>query len=427
MPDDQKRVLIVHQDRFSSLTSKMLSGRSQPETAPEGPSAVNLLRDNPPDVLVVEEGVGGIRLVGMSPKYVHIPVILPPSHPSPESIIRSRNAGVSTFLAKPFRPSDLHSRIQVALEEAASLDTESVEGSDEDADGAEERAEQGQSFKDKDRVKSIDGLPSFPATHAEIMKLARSDDSSSDDLAEKIQLDPSFLAQVLKLVNSSYYGFRKPTNSLKLAVTLLGTEEIGNLVMAAQVFEKFGNYEGGGGLDLAEFWRHSVGTAFIARAVGKKLQTEIEAAFLGGLLHDLGKVVLDRYFADYYRAVFEAVASNNQTILSAEMDLLGVGHEEIGGQLASAWKFSENYTACIEHHHNPTATRRYTRLVYVIHIADCLCRQLEYGSGGDSVVPEISSEILDHFSMGDRGMQILTDAAKADIDDADSFLSALSN
>ena len=74
----------------------------------------------------------------------------------------------------------------------------------------------------------------------------------------------------------------------------------------------------------------------------------------------------------YYRAVFEAVASNNQTILSAEMDLLGVGHEEIGGQLASAWKFSENYTACIEHHHNPTATRRYTRLVYVIHIADCL-------------------------------------------------------
>ena len=244
---------------------------------------------------------------------------------------------------------------------------------------------------------------------------------------KKIQLDPSFLAQVLKLVNSSYYGFRKPTNSLKLAVTLLGMEEIGNLVMAAQVFQQLGNYEDGGGLDLGEFWRHSIGTAFIARAVAKKLQAEIEAAFLGGLLHDLGKVVLDRYFSDYYGAVLESVEANNQTILAAELDVLGVGHEEIGGQLASAWNFSENYASCIENHHNPANTRRFTRLVYVINIADCLCRQLEYGSGGDSIVPEIGDEILDHFSMGDRGVQILTEAAKADIDDADSFLSALAN
>lgn len=197
--------------------------------------------------------------------------------------------------------------------------------------------------------------------------------------------------------------------------------------MAAQVFQQLGNYENGGGLNLGEFWRHSVGTAFIACAVAKKLQTEVEAAFLGGLLHDLGKVVLDRYFSDYYGAVIEAVDTNNQTILAAELDLLGVGHEEIGGQLASAWNFSENYAACIEHHHNPPDTRRFTRLVYVIHIADCLCRQLGFGSGGDSVVPEISDETLDHFSMDDRGMQILTDAAKSDIDDADSFLSALAN
>ncbi len=426
MPDDQKRVLIVDQDRFASLISKMLVGRFEPETASDGPSAVNVLRDSPPDLLIVEEGVGGIRLaelVGMSPKYDHIPIILTSSHPSPDSIIRSRNAGVTNFLAKPFRPSDLQACIQSALEEAQTA--QEADPEEEAAENGEEREEKSQSLRE--RVKQIDGFPTFPATHAEIMKLARSDDSSSGDLAEQIQLDPSFLAQVLKLVNSSYYGFRKPTNSLKLAVTLIGLEEIGNLVMAAQVFEQLGNYDGGGGLDLTEFWRHSVGTAFIARAVAKKLQTEVEAAFLGGLLHDLGKVVLDRYFADYYGAVFEAVETKNQTILDAELDVLGVGHEEIGGQLATAWKFGENYSACIENHHDPQKTRHYSRLVYVIHIADCLCRQLEYGSGGDSVVPEVSEEILDHFSMGDRGMQILTEAAKADLDDADSFLSALAN
>ncbi len=101
------------------------------------------------------------------------------------------------------------------------------------------------------------------------------------------------LATIFKLVNSSSYAFRKKIDSLKLAVTLLGLEEIANLVMAAQVFEKQGDYEDGSGLDANEFWRHSVGVAFAARAIFKKLQAEAESAFLAGMLHDVGKIALD--------------------------------------------------------------------------------------------------------------------------------------
>ena len=169
-----------------------------------------------------------------------------------------------------------------------------------------------------------------------------------------------------------------------------------------------------------------MGTAFIARAVAKKLQTEVEAAFLGGMLHDLGKVVLDRYFADYYGAVFERIGQAGIGIRQAERDVLGVDHEEIGGQLATAWKFSDNYENCILFHHEPHGSARFARLVRVVHIADCLCRQLEFGSGGDEVVPEIQADVLDSFSMGNRGVNILTEVAKADLEDADSFLGALS-
>ena len=422
MSEDKPNILIVDQERFSSLITKMLSGRYSVETAIDGPSAVRALSDLPPNVVVAEEGVGGIRLaelIGMSTKYGHVPVILTSAKPSPDTIIKSQNAGISTFLAKSFRPSELISRIDSALKEQVA--EESFEASQV---SEVERREQPTSIKD--RVKQIDGLPAFPATHAEIMKLSKSDDASSEDLAEKIQLDPSFLAQVLKLVNSSYYGFRKKTDSLKLAVTLLGMEEVGNLVMAAQVFERLGNYDGGGGLDLKQFWRHSIGTAFISRAVAKKLQTEVEAAFLGGMFHDLGKVVLDRYFADYYGAVFECVTRDSVSIRSAEMSTLDVDHQEIGGQLASGWDFSDNYSNCILHHHDPNHTVSFTRLVRVVHIADCICRQLEYGSGGDEVIPEVDSEVMNSFSMGDRGIHILTEAAKVDLDDADSFLGALS-
>ena len=419
MSEEKPTILIVDQERFSSLIMKMLAGRYDASAAVDGPSAVEQLRVSKPNVLVAEEGVGGLRLaelVGMSEQFSDIPVILTSAKPSPEAIIKSRAAGVSTFLAKPFRPSELVTRIDAAIEEG--------EEATERAHAEEEKQEKADNLKE--RVKQIDGLPAFPATHAEIMKLAKSDDSSSEDLAEQIQLDPGFLAQVLKLVNSSYYGFRKPTTSLKLAVTLIGMEAVANLVMAAQVFERLGNYEGGAGLDLKEFWRHSVGTAFISRAVAKKLQTEVEAAFLGGLLHDLGKVVLDRYFSDFYGSVFQRVEGGGICIRDAEREVLGLDHEEIGGQLAKAWKFSDNYTSCILNHHNPLMTERYTRLVRVVHIGDCLCRQLEYGSGGDETVPEILPEVMDSFSMGERGVSILTEAAKEDLDDADSFLGALS-
>jgi len=87
---------------------------------------------------------------------------------------------------------------------------------------------------------------------------------------------------------------------------------------------------------------HSVGTAFAARALAKKLSTEVEGAFLAGMLHDLGKVVLDRFFADYYGDVLDYVRDNEGvTLRAAEKEQVGVTHMKIGGQLADAWKFGQ--------------------------------------------------------------------------------------
>ena len=132
---------------------------------------------------------------------------------------------------------------------------------------------------------------------------------------------------------------------------------------------------------MAGLWKHSVGTAFIARAVSKKLQTEVDASFLGGMLHDLGKIVLDRFFADYYGAVVDTVKSESMSLYQAEMEILGVSHAEVGGLLAESWAFSKNFQNCMTHHHLPRGTRRHQRLVCVIHLADVLCHQLEFGSG----------------------------------------------
>ena len=320
------------------------------------------------------------------------------------------------YLAKPFRPSELRTRIDTLITRSSASDLES---STQDKDCPLDKLQ--------DRLKQLNGLPPFPATHSVILKLAKSEDATSEDIAEKIKLDPSLLATVFKLVNSAGYGFNKKVDSLNFAVTLLGLEEVANLVMTAQIFQNLGDHVNGGGLDIQEFWKHSVGTAFVSRAIAKKLQTEIDSAFLAGMLHDLGKIVLDRCFSDFYTTVLEHVQSGGRLILEAESDILGLTHSDVGGQLASEWKFAEYYTSAIRYHHRPGETQRFNRLASVVHLADLICRKIGYGSGGDPGIPDLSESVAERFNLGERGMSSLEKAAEIELDDANSFLNALAS
>lgn len=439
---DNRNILVVDQEKLGGLILKMLTKEQLgSELATDGLKAITKLRTYAPDLIVADVNIpgGGIRLaelVGMNPKLQNVPVILMSANPTPDIVIRARNAGASSYLAKPFRPSELTSRIENALSHPPPAppappkpneDNEANHSANAPDKGQAEEAEEEGGNDIISRVKSIEGLPSFPSTHAEILKLAKSDDASSDDIADKLQLDPGLLATIFKLVNSSAYGFNKQVKDLSLAVTLLGLEEIANLVLAAQVFEKLGSYEDGAGLNLQEFWRHSVGTAFVAKAIAKKLNTEMESAFLAGMMHDLGKIILDRYFDDYYKAVFEVIVGEDLAIAKAEQEILGVTHAEVGGQLAEEWKFPKNYLNAIAFHHDVRNAPRYQRLVCIVHLADIICREFKYGNGGDDQIPEPDESALDRFSLGDRGMNILREVSEEELQGAESFLSALSS
>ena len=417
--DSKQKILVVDRDRFADIISRMLAHNYDPDTANDGLIAVKKLREILPSAIVVDIDIPGnglklAELVGVSPSYREVPIILTSTDTSPDNFIKAQNAGANSYLAKPFGPSDLASRIQSAINGGAPAPLSS--GSGKDVDNTEVFTT---------RVKTIDGLPAFPATHTKILELAKSEDATAEDLAEQIQLDPGLLANVFKLVNSSAYGFNKPVKELSLAVTLLGMEEIANIVMVAQVFDNMGDYEEGAGIDLKEFWKHSVGTAFIARAVSQKLQTETEHSFLGGMLHDLGKIVLDRYFSNYYGEVVQIATEQSRPIFDVEEEILGLTHAEIGGQLAQEWKFPRNHLNTILHHHTPEKTKRDQRLVCLIHIADILCRQFQFGSGGDNTVPEISEHAIKRFSLTDESLQRLTEAAEAELENADAFLATL--
>tara|TARA_Y100000588_G_scaffold394300_1_gene514035 strand:- start:3706 stop:4806 length:1101 start_codon:yes stop_codon:yes gene_type:complete len=241
--EEQRPVLIVDGEKLSGLIAKMIGTDYSTDVAHDGLGAVQKLRGLLPEAIIVEVDIPGngiklTELLGVNPKYSGVPIILTSANPSPDMIVRAKNAGADSFLAKPFKPSDLKGRLTSLATVRSPSSSETGEAGDGEAKEApkpgEEEDETGLSVDIANRVKSIEGLPSFPATHAEILKLANSDDSSSDDIAEKLQLDSGLLATVFKIVNSAGYGFRKKVDSLQLAVTLLGLEELANIVMAAR-------------------------------------------------------------------------------------------------------------------------------------------------------------------------------------------------
>lgn len=408
-PYGRKRVLVVDQPKFGQMISQMISGAYSCDIVPDARSAVDALRSAIPDVIVADVDIpgGGLKLaqlLGVSPTLKAIPVVLMANGSADEFGKRAKQAGAVSFLPKPFGPESLEEIL------ASILLTEACEGPVQIEPLV------------MTQVREIQGLPSLPATHAEILALTRNPGASTNAIAEMIELDPGLLATVLKLANSSCFGFRQRVDSIKLAVTLLGMEEIGDLVVSAHVFEHLGSSEKRHSLDVDAFWRHSVGTAFVARGLAKWMQIEGGSAYLAGLLHDVGKVVLDQHFGYFYGPVFKRILEDGLVAADAEADALGITHAEVGGELAIQWKLPEAIQDCMMYHHRPWHACRYDRTACLIHLADVMCHRLGYGLGTS---PRLDETVIERFNLGGKFLTSLLKAAKVDLERADAFLSDL--
>jgi len=278
-----------------------------------------------------------------------------------------------------------------------------------------------ESAEGRNFVGEVEDLPSLPRTHEEILKLGLAPDFSAEAAAESVQMDPRDLAAVFRLANALGFSAGERVSSIPAAISALGLEAFANLVLAVQVHRALSDYDGGAGLDREAFWVHAAGTAFVARAVANKLQLKSQPAFLGGFLHDIGKLVLDHWFPADYGPVLDRVKAENSAYEAAESGLLDGTHAEVGGQLALAWRLPNVLASCIAWHHRPGGAERFERMVAVVHLADVLTHRLTPG-GRDG---EVDPRVLERFSMQASGLGILSREAEAELVHAETFAEAL--
>ncbi|MGA2840126.1 MAG: response regulator [Steroidobacteraceae bacterium] len=245
-------------------------------------------------------------------------------------------------------------------------------------------------------VGCVDMLPSAPKAFLDISACLRRPTATIADAAKIIGRDVAMTANVIKLVNSAFFGTRQPIGTADRAVAYLGLDTIGALVLGHGVF-KSGVTTDMEGFSLEELWQHSLDVAAAARTVAlyeKLPRAHAEQAFLAGMLHDVGKVV---YATRRARATDSPNLSGEEAFAQMEAH-----HAEVGAYLLGLWGFPTSIVEAVAFHHSPTQTAADgLSLTRLVHIADRLVHQRQ-GQSPDSSHPELEAELLEKLALVDH-------------------------
>ncbi|MHC4608180.1 MAG: HDOD domain-containing protein [Planctomycetota bacterium] len=286
-------------------------------------------------------------------------------------------------------------------------------------------ADTGQEIRDRvnKMLGKVEGLPTLPTMLGQMNKMMVNPRTSAKEIAQLISSDPAITSRVLRVVNSSFYGFPNRITTITHAIVILGFNTVKSIVLSSSIFDAFKKGEGKTPFDRQAFWRHSIGCGAAARVIGKRLKfPTVEELFIAGLLHDIGKVVMDQFLREKFTQILGVVKQKNCHIVPAEEEVLGLNHSEIGAWLFEKWNLSKGLIECIRHHHNPALASQNPKAVSIIHGANILTRALRFGSGGDDRIPEFQESAWNELGLETEELDRLLQDTAEEIEHATIFL-----
>jgi putative nucleotidyltransferase with HDIG domain len=279
-------------------------------------------------------------------------------------------------------------------------------------------------------ISGIQSLPTLPLVAQKLRSVMEDPLSSADDAARIIEGDQSLAAKVLSLVNSAYYGLPREITKISQAVPLLGFRSTSQIALGISVINMF-NDRDDGKFDREGLWRHSIACAICAQMIAKKASYgRPEDCFSGGLLHDIGKLVLDQFLHDELVVILERTEQDGVPFLEAERHRLGIDHAVIGEWLARKWKLPLPVVVSIRHHHETVAERQgfamsQDPIVDIVHLADAICRYRGIGWNGDRWIPEIVPELWSRLDLDPEDVETTSNVLEEEVRQSEIFVALL--
>jgi HD-like signal output (HDOD) protein/CheY-like chemotaxis protein len=356
----KKRILFVDDESLvlEGLQRMLRSMRADWEMVfvQSGSKALELMAQDPFDVVISDmrmPGMNGAELLAEVLKRFPKTVRLVLSGHADRDLVMKCVGSTHQYLSKPCQPEEL----KAAIARAGDLD---------------------QALRDeglRHLISRMDRLPSMPSLYVEIVDKLQDPEIGVDDIGAIVAKDMAMTAKILKLVNSAFFGLGRQISSPAEAVTYLGMDTIKSLVLSIHAFSQFATVKVGT-FSIDTLWVHSQNTAGLAKEIARMEEADqklMDEAFVAGLLHDTGKLVLASNFPEQYDQVLQAEPAGTLALLTAEENTFGANHAEVGGYLLGLWGLPVPVVEAIALHHQPGLCPHpsFSPLT-TVHVADAL-------------------------------------------------------
>jgi HD-like signal output (HDOD) protein len=243
-------------------------------------------------------------------------------------------------------------------------------------------------------LRSLVELPPMPNIILKAREIMEDQGSSLKDLSAVIEHDQAIVARVLALANSAYYGLSGLVSSIQHASILLGQKTLGELITIAASSRLLSKKLKGYQLNPGDLWKHSLAVALGARIIAEKKNSElVEDAFIAGLLHDAGKIILDPYVLEREKEFKKIQKTRKWTFIVAEKEILGFDHAEVMSRAARFWRYPETQSTAIRYHHYPLRSGN-CELAFIVHLANFAAKEAGFKSEVTASASEIDPQTL---------------------------------
>jgi len=390
MPDThKKRLLVVDDDAMLLDVLEGILSELRDEWdmkfISSGEEALEALARSPVDLVLADihlPGMGGIHFLSdIKNRYPHTIRIACSGCAHPNTIVQCLEVA-HQYLPKPLTLATLKTMLSRAYELQGRLSSTAL----------------------RQLVSNIKALPSIPTIYQELDAAMQSPHASINTAAGIIAKDMAMLSKILQVVNSAYFGLRRTISSPAHALSLLGFDRVKGLVLTVKLFEQCAQ-AGPFPVTLEQLWKHGLTTAVGARAIAQLEgagSLAVEHAFMAGLLHDIGLLVLNTNFPDRYREVFRLIKEDGRRVTSAEREVFGATHADVGAYLLGIWGLHEVIVEAVAFHHEPRLNHEdQARVLAAVHVANAFDEESDPSVTG-GIGTEISSEYLVACHVDDR-------------------------
>jgi len=340
------------------------------EFATGGPAALERMAQASFDVVVADmrmPGMNGVELLNEVLKRHPQTVRLILSGHADEELIMKCVGITHQYLSKPCDPEALKAAVNRAFTVGVCLNNPRL----------------------KELVCKVDRLPSVPSLYMEMVEQLKDPEVDLSAIASTISKDIAMTAKILKLVNSAFFGLRRGITNADEAVAYLGVNTLKTLVLSIHAFAQFEGKRNGK-FSLEQLWAHSLQVAGAARLIARAEDAParlVEEAFVAGMLHDAGQLVLATNLGSQYDAVIAQAHASRSPLESAEAAAFGTTHAEVGGYLLGLWGLPVPVVEAIALHHQPSLSQAtgFSALT-AVHVAEALCPSADGRPGGSGIV-----------------------------------------